>query len=207
MPSERTADVEKSGLRSRFSGVRAGITQADRCKKNQKLAEHLLQWVVNYPPASERRMRSQGLTIGLYSSFRAEADISLCFMRLQALGHTVVYPKTDKQTKELAFHQVIDLDDLRVGNYGIHEPLETAPLVLSEHIGVICVPGLAFTTSGVRLGYGGGFYDRFFGGDRMGTIRIGIAYSVQVTHSLPDCPHDARMDYLVTEEGWMECLL
>lgn len=59
------------------------------------------------------------------------------------------------------------------------------------------VPGLAFTRGGVRLGYGGGWYDRMLGVGTDPAQRIGVAYPFQVVEELPSEPHDVRLTGLV----------
>jgi 5-formyltetrahydrofolate cyclo-ligase len=198
MPAEGKVDTEKQLLRSRFARTREAIALADRQKLNALVSGHLVRFVAG--------LGSGSLTIALYAAFRGEVDLSTCLIRLQMQRHKVVYPKTDMKTKQLSFYQVRNLEDLTIGNYGIYEPVSMEDnLVLQDEIDIVCVPGLAFTKSGIRLGYGGGFYDRLFGRETIRAKRIGIAYGVQVVESLPESMHDSRMDYLLTEEGWTNC--
>jgi len=64
---------------------------------------------------------------------------------------------------------------------------------------VILVPGVAFSPGKVRLGYGGGFYDRFLAASD--ALKIGVAFSCQVLPELPAEAHDVRMDAIITENG------
>jgi 5-formyltetrahydrofolate cyclo-ligase len=196
MPTEDRVDSEKRVLRSQFARSREAVLPTDRQRMDALISQHLVQY------ASER----DKLTIALYAAFRGEADLSFCLKRLKAQRHRIVFPKTDKQTKRLSFHQVWKPGDLIIGNYGIYEPASIEEnLVLEEQIDIVCVPGLAFTRSGIRLGYGGGFYDRLFENKAVMATRIGVAYGVQVVESLPESLHDSRMNYLLTEEGWTAC--
>ena len=65
---------------------------------------------------------------------------------------------------------------------------------------MIVVPGVAFDARGGRLGYGGGFYDRFLASAGEGAIRIGICFEVQVVDEVPMAGHDLRVDAVVTEQ-------
>jgi 5-formyltetrahydrofolate cyclo-ligase len=69
---------------------------------------------------------------------------------------------------------------------------------------VIVVPGVSFTKEGVRLGYGGGYYDRLFAKNQR-AIRVGVGYECQLADELPRMDHDALMHYVVTEAGVYEC--
>ena len=66
---------------------------------------------------------------------------------------------------------------------------------------VVIVPGLAFTPMGVRLGQGGGWYDRFLPDVRPDCTVIGVGFASQVVDELPEERHDVRVDLVVTDEG------
>lgn len=69
----------------------------------------------------------------------------------------------------------------------------------AEEIDFVLIPGLAFDESGRRLGYGGGWYDRFTSKLRSGVKLAGLAYEEQVVRSLPAEPHDLRLDLIITD--------
>jgi 5-formyltetrahydrofolate cyclo-ligase len=62
------------------------------------------------------------------------------------------------------------------------------------------VPGVAFTASGSRLGYGGGFYDRLLASFDRRVARIAAAFDLQMVDQLPEGPRDQRVDRVVTEK-------
>jgi 5-formyltetrahydrofolate cyclo-ligase len=65
---------------------------------------------------------------------------------------------------------------------------------------LLITPGLAFDHGGFRLGYGGGFYDRFVHRTRAEALRVGIAFSIQIVDEVPHGPSDQRIDRIVTED-------
>lgn len=89
------------------------------------------------------------------------------------------------------------------GQYGAHEPRGGSPAPAAN---LVLVPGLAFDRSGYRLGRGGGFYDRF-----LETLPLprptlcGVCFSCQIAPVVPREAHDARVDFLLTENGFQEC--
>ncbi len=87
--------------------------------------------------------------------------------------------------------------DLAPGRFGIREPVGSE---LPPPPDLILVPGLAFDRSGNRLGWGGGFYDRWLG-THPGVPRLGIGFSCQIVADLPGEPHDLRVDGVLTEAG------
>jgi 5,10-methenyltetrahydrofolate synthetase len=86
------------------------------------------------------------------------------------------------------------------GGKRIFQPMEGQPRCTPEEVGVILVPGLAFGRNGARLGRGAGFYDRFLNAHPH-ALRAGVAFSDQVLDSLPEDPHDQRMDIVLTDAG------
>jgi 5-formyltetrahydrofolate cyclo-ligase len=88
--------------------------------------------------------------------------------------------------------------------YGMLEPSPDLPMVSVENIQLALVPGLAFHREGWRLGYGGGFFDRFLAGFAHG-ISLGVTYHALMFDHLPHHQHDIPVQYLVTEEGLLRC--
>jgi 5-formyltetrahydrofolate cyclo-ligase len=72
-------------------------------------------------------------------------------------------------------------------------------------IDTVLIPGSVFDVTGGRLGYGGGFYDRFLSNSAPQATRIGLAFSRQLVDRVPMEPHDQYMDFLVTEEQIFDC--
>lgn len=87
---------------------------------------------------------------------------------------------------------------------GFGQPVEGSPTVDPTAVDVALVPGLAFDRAGVRLGRGGGHYDRLLGDLRPDAIIIGVAPSATVVDALPVEDHDIRMTHIVTEDGLVE---
>lgn len=87
---------------------------------------------------------------------------------------------------------------LVAGPCGIPEPAHPVS-VAPESVGVWIVPGLAFTRTGDRLGYGGGWYDRMLAHAAAGALRLGVAYGFQIAEELPREPFDIRLDGVVTD--------
>ena len=80
----------------------------------------------------------------------------------------------------------------------ILEPAE-AEIVRPSDVAVWIVPGLAFTRDGKRLGYGGGWYDRFLASARKDALKIGVAHKFQILDNLPYEPHDILLNCVITD--------
>jgi len=88
-----------------------------------------------------------------------------------------------------------DLSGLRRGAFGIPEP--GGDISKPEELELILVPGVLFDEEGFRIGFGGGYYDRFLRG--LSVPKVGVAFSFQVVRSLPREPWDVPVDILITE--------
>lgn len=89
-------------------------------------------------------------------------------------------------------------DPLAPSRLGPHEPVSGDPVPLAE-IGAVLVPGVAFDRTGGRIGYGGGFYDRFAAALPAATPRIALAYGLQIEERVPVGGTDRAVDLVVTE--------
>ncbi|WP_457630811.1 5-formyltetrahydrofolate cyclo-ligase [Oceanithermus sp.] len=85
--------------------------------------------------------------------------------------------------------------------YGFEQPAIGAPAVGEETLEAVVVPGLAFDRHGFRLGYGGGYYDRFLAELPPGVFTVGLAPRELVVDELPRDPWDVPVGWLATEEG------
>lgn len=93
----------------------------------------------------------------------------------------------------------------RPGPFGILEPRDLSAVVPPTEIDIVFVPGMGFDAKGVRLGYGGGYYDRFLRLLPAHTHFGGLAFHVQIVPSIPRLPHDICMPFVVTEQGVLTC--
>ena len=98
----------------------------------------------------------------------------------------------------MTFHQVTSKTPLSKGAFGILEPSTDAPELSPEDLDLILCPGLAFSTSGLRLGQGGGYYDRYLTKASRAKL-VGIAFDLQVRNSIPGDPHDISMHEIISE--------
>lgn len=87
------------------------------------------------------------------------------------------------------------------GPFGIPEPRDLSAVVPPAEIDIVFVPGVGFDAKGVRLGYGGGYYDRFLRLLPAQTHFGGLAFHTQIVPSIPRLPHDICMHFVVTEQG------
>jgi 5-formyltetrahydrofolate cyclo-ligase len=114
---------------------------------------------------------------------------------------TVYYPRVDPDSRSISLVQIRDPLGRAPGAFGVLEPAGARSIAPADlEAALICVPGLAFTPDGRRLGRGGGYYDRLLAQISPGeTIAVGLAYSFQVLDLIPETQLDRRVDCVVTE--------
>ena len=145
----------------------------------------------------------------VYVHFRSEVQTMALIKQLLADGKNVSVPVTLPEESRITAVQLTDPDSQLVpGYYGILEP---TPARIAEAavnpatLDTVLVPGSVFDPLGGRLGYGGGFYDRFLSRDAPRAIRVGLAFEKQRVSRVPMEPHDQYMDLLVTEQQIYDC--
>ncbi len=144
--------------------------------------------------------------VAAYLSFGSELD-TMAFVRdVLASGRTLVLPRVDRSRKALVMHVVDTVEasggQLLPGPFGIREPdPERCPVFGPAGIDFVLVPGVAFTPNCERLGYGGGFYDRFLGLCTARPALVAAAYDLQVVAAVPLDPTDLPVDRVITERG------
>jgi 5-formyltetrahydrofolate cyclo-ligase len=141
-------------------------------------------------------------TVVLYAAQDNEVATDHIFSQARASGRRVLYPRVDIHSGQLQLVRVEDRAELRPGTHGIAEPSGSATVPAAE-LGnaLICVPGVAFSRDGCRLGYGGGYYDRLLAIAGPLVATAGLAFSFQVLDQIPQSPDDRRVDFIVTESA------
>ena len=139
--------------------------------------------------------------VAAYASFGSEFDTPEFLARVLKDAKQLLLPRINHAQRALELRHVIDPGvDLVSGVWGIREPAERCPIVPVTQVEFVLVPGVAFTASGARLGYGGGFYDGLLASLDRRIARIAAAFQLQMVDQLPEGPHDQRVDQVVTEK-------
>ncbi len=146
------------------------------------------------PPTPLAKLIEQSEIIALYSAIGSEAPTASLAEYLTEIGKTTAFPVCAGDSP-LEFRKVDNIDLLQAGFRNISEPGPDCPTVTPD---LIIAPMIAFDRSMIRLGQGGGHYDRTFAEFPEAT-RIGLAWSVQETDAVPAQPHDVPLDMIVTE--------
>lgn len=195
MASSQGTDADKGALRQGYLSARSRLDGAVKVALDRRIRASL---------EDLDAFRDAELVLA-YVSQGAEVDTREIISSLLAAGRRVGVPLVDAHA--LSFYEIGSLDELRPGFNGILEPAprEGSLLTMGDFFGSVClVPGLVFDADGHRVGYGGGYYDRFlwhYPGDK-----IALARSMQLSSNpLPVEPFDVPVDFIVTEGRAWRC--
>ncbi len=141
-------------------------------------------------------------TIVLYAAKDNEVGTDLLLADALGSRRRVLLPRVVPETRELVIVRVRNSAELVPGSFGLLEPMG-AEIVSAANLGpaLFCVPGVAFSRTGQRLGRGGGYLDRTLATVGPQTVTAGLAYSFQLLDRLPESPNDRRLNLIFTESA------
>lgn len=196
---------EKRKLRKYVEQLRSNMTNQERQDKSAIITTQVLNQPY-WPKAAGAADKAFLFTVMVYMPIRHEVDISPILEYGWHHSCRVVAPKVHLEDKSLSLYIIHSFDDLQPGVWGIPEPKEHTTLLMDiSQIDLILLPGIAFDHDGGRLGYGGGFYDRFL--QRFQQLSspvpmlLALAYDLQIVAKVPIEEHDLRVDQVITEHG------
>lgn len=168
---------QKQALRREMRSRRRALAAPEKALADVSICESLIA------------RHDLGDSVAVFLATPDEVNIDPFIEAMMRNGVEIVAPRWNGETYELARLSGLAADSLRRGPMGIREPAK-AEIVLPSEIHSWIVPGLAFTMGGKRLGYGGGWYDRFLAAASKDAVKIGVAYSCQIVADLPSELHD-----------------
>ena len=176
--------MNKFQLRKKISKIRSKFAR----KKIKVNSEALIKII---------EKKSPNKRVGLYYPFGDELSTLELMDRLNKKKFVISLPKINSKF-EMSFYGWNPNEPLTINRYGILEPLKGKKIIPSTLI----IPMLAFDSNLNRLGYGGGFYDRFIQKieKQNNCVKIGLALSCQKIHKVPVDKHDKKMDFIITEK-------
>lgn len=144
----------------------------------------------------------QSDVIGVTIATENEWDTTLLIETAWKEHKTICVPRTIREENKLIFYRLDDFSQLKRSSYNILEPAENGQEIEKNAIDLLIVPGLLFDKNGYRIGYGGGYYDRFLMDFQNKTVSL--ASEKQLVDHLPAEAHDIPVQYLVTENGLLK---
>ena len=141
----------------------------------------------------------EGETIAVTISGFPEVETRHIIEAFWKMGKTVAVPKCEPAMRNMTFYAITDFSQLEKVYMGIEEPIAgRTEYVAKERIDVMIVPGVVFNEAGYRIGFGGGYYDRYLRDFRGETLSL--AFEEQVVASIPVASHDIPVDIILTDE-------
>ncbi|MDE5946245.1 MAG: 5-formyltetrahydrofolate cyclo-ligase [Oscillospiraceae bacterium] len=182
--------MEKKELRKIFRAKRAKI-------HNKEEKDRIIQeYVLNMPEIKKAD------TVLVYVSYNSETSTRLIMESILNNNKNLAVPRC-LENGIMEFIYINSTDELRSGAYGIPEPSGDRKAIISSDT-VCIVPALSFSLDGTRLGYGGGYYDRFLS-ENNNIYKIGICYDELISEKLPSEKYDIKVQTVITEERKVLC--
>ncbi len=182
----------KRDLRRAVRAARDALAPGERAERSRRIAERLLA----LPELDGAR------TVMVFASFGSEVDTGPILAELAARGVRLALPRiADGEVVATSYRPG---ERLVPAALGVPEPAHGST-VPEREIDVVITPGVAFDRAGHRVGYGGGFYDRFLRRVRPEVPRVAVAFALQVVPGVPHAEGDERVDLVVTEDEVIRC--
>ncbi len=187
----------KIDIRKQHLERRAAIPAQTRAIRDEKICKNIL--------ASAAYRYADVLL--LYYPIKAEVNVLPIMEAALAAGKKVAFPRCHAEDHSMVFHYTASKEDFEAGAYGLKEPIATLPAFDPTDIknkNVLCVvPAVVYDRRGYRVGYGGGYYDRFFG--KFKPASVGVVYEEFILRSVPHGRFDISVDVVVSERGIYAC--
>lgn len=150
----------------------------------------------------ESKIYQDATTLMLYIPLGNEVSTYEIIENAYLCGKEVLVPVTDSRTFEITAHKITSDTEFEKGVFSLTEPKEKISFDSSK-IDVVLVPGVAFSRSGSRIGFGKGCYDKFL--KNLEATKVGFCYDFQVSDEFLSSEFDIEMDYLITEKEFIDC--
>lgn len=183
--------MEKKSIRENILKKRKNLNEEERAVYSNEIANKLFS----------SSYYKEAKTIMCFISFSDEVDTHEFIKQAIEDGKKIVVPITFPKTHELKPSLLKDFNELEPGFYNILTPKkEFKRFIEPKDIDLVITPGVAFRKDGYRVGYGGGYYDRFLS-KIPDTPTIAIAFDIQIVEDLPIDSYDIPVDYIYTEKN------
>ena len=186
MQQNDEVNQQKTETRKILKSTRASIPEATRMDAANSITEQILR-------LDEIR---DARTIFIYISYASEVHTHALIKALLAAGKTLAVPKIVK-SDDMQAETFSSWEDLVPGELGILTPTDSTPC--NGPFDVAITPGLGFTLSGQRMGFGRGYYDKWFAQNKV-RHKIALAFEVQLINEMPVEDTDVPMEKIVTEK-------
>lgn len=182
--------LSKKELRSFVDAKREKLSSAEKYSMDNCIFEKVI----------DHKSYVSANVLFIYVSYKNEVNTHNIIKHALENNKILCVPKIISLREGMKAIRIRSFDDLKEGKYGILEPeLDEEKIISPEYIDLLLMPGVAFDFNGGRVGYGGGFYDRFLNQVRGDSKKIALAYSFQIFDKVPMDESDMRIDEVITD--------
>lgn len=186
--------MDKKKIRNEIIKMREILSLELRKEKNELILKNLL----------ESELYKKSTKIFTFINYGSEVETKNFINIALKDGKRIFIPKTIKATKEMKAVEISSLDNLKPDAWGILEPCDFEREINKNLLDLIIVPGAVFDRKGNRIGYGGGYYDRYFSNINLEINKIALAYELQLVDYIEAEEHDIAVNYIITENGLID---
>jgi len=148
----------------------------------------------------------EALNVSTYVSKSKEVGTIDFIMKALRNGKNVLIPIVEKGKKDLRFSQLLGIEELEEGSFGVLEPKENFRRFISgSEVDIAIIPGVVWSIEGHRIGYGKGYYDRYLSSLDKNIPTVGLSYDFQLKSKVPVRKHDIGVQIIVTESKIIRC--
>lgn len=139
-----------------------------------------------------------------YISFGSEVDTIKLIKYSFSNNKEVYVPKINKQIKDMIALKIHNFNNMSVDKWGIIEPKSVDKANIGTDFDLIIMPGIAFDKQGNRIGYGGGYYDKYISKLNNASNLLALAYDFQIIQDIESESHDIKVDFILTNKGFIK---
>ena len=184
----------KETLRKTILALRKDQDKEDKFKSDKKIISTL----------TDLEIYKKAKTIFVYVSVNEEVNTRSFIEEALGVGKIIAVPKTYKGNKEMKAVIINSLEDLEPARFNLLEPKDDSRVLEKEEIDLIVVPGAVFDLNLNRIGYGGGYYDRYLKDIKEIRNKLVLAYDFQIVDLIKSESHDVVFDYIITNTAFIK---
>lgn len=186
--------MEKRDFRIKVQEKLSSMTDQAYRERSLEIAQQLLQ---------EPSIQKANI-IAITLSNQPEVDTTFIIEELWKLNKYVTVPKCNPKDRSMQFYKINNFTETERAYKNILEPIpEITERIEKDRIDVMVVPGVVFDRHGYRIGFGGGYYDRYLVG--FNGMRISLAFEEQLLNEIPRESHDLPVHILLTDKNRIIC--
>ena len=179
---------EKKVLRNKILEIRDSLNNNEKELIDNKIFNELIN----------TDLYKRSINIFIYISFSNEINTRSIIEKAFKDKKNVFIPKVYKDDKLMKAIKLNSIDELKKNSMGILEPIDDSNYIEKENIDLIVVPGVVFDKECNRIGYGGGYYDRYLKDIKSKKNKIALAYDLHIVDKIESEVHDIKVDYIIT---------